>query len=277
MKSPIQAVIFDWAGTLIDFGSRAPVAVVMEVFERSGVPITTAQARGPMGMAKREHLAAVCAMPLVREAWHQRYGRWPDQQDVDALYADFLPLQRSLLARHCDAIPGAIEALAFLADRQIAVGSTTGYTRELMEVVLPLAASQGIAPQVVVAADDVRSGRPKPWLIYEAMQRLDRYPAWHCLVVDDTLVGLDAGIQAGCWTVGVSRSGNELGMSRMELDRAEPSDIAERLLGIERRFIDVGVDFVIGSVADLPQVLLEVERRIAAGGLPRGLSGQRAS
>jgi phosphonoacetaldehyde hydrolase len=273
MKSPIQAVIFDWAGTLIDYGSRAPVAVVMEVFERSGVPITITQARGPMGMAKREHLAAVLAMPAVKEAWHQRYGRWPDQQDVDALYADFLPLQRSLLARHCDAIPGAVESLAFLADRQIAVGSTTGYTRELMEVVVPLAARQGIVPEVVVAADDVRSGRPKPWLIYEAMQQLERSPAWHCLVVDDTLVGLEAGMQAGCWTVGVSRSGNELGMSQTELERTEPSELTARLTAIERRFIDLGVDFVIASVADLPQVLLEVERRITAGKLPRVLGG----
>ena len=31
---PVRAVVFDWAGTTVDYGSRAPVAAFAEVFRR---------------------------------------------------------------------------------------------------------------------------------------------------------------------------------------------------------------------------------------------------
>src|SRR5262245_29285556 len=45
----LKAIIFDWAGTTVDHGSRAPVRVFVEILKRSGVAITEAEARGPMG------------------------------------------------------------------------------------------------------------------------------------------------------------------------------------------------------------------------------------
>ena len=68
---PLKAVILDWAGTVVDYGSCAPAGVFVEVFARHAVPITMQQARAPMGSEKRAHIAAVAAMPEVAEAWRR--------------------------------------------------------------------------------------------------------------------------------------------------------------------------------------------------------------
>jgi phosphonoacetaldehyde hydrolase len=39
-RGPLKAVILDWAGTTIDFGSFAPVAVFLHLFERHGISIS---------------------------------------------------------------------------------------------------------------------------------------------------------------------------------------------------------------------------------------------
>src|SRR5262245_12563345 len=157
----LKAVIFDWAGTTVDYGSRAPTQVFVEIFRRRGVQITEAEARGPMGAAKRDHIAALVALPRIAAQWKAHCGRDPGQPDVTLMYEEFLPLQKETLARNgSDVIPGVPEAIEKLRQQGVKIGSTTGYTRELMEVVAPLAARGGYAPEVIVCSDDVPAGRP---------------------------------------------------------------------------------------------------------------------
>lgn len=254
MSVPIRAVLFDWAGTMLDHGSRAPVEVVLEVFRRRDVEVTEAEARGPMGMAKFAHLAAVLDLPRVRAAWRDAQGRDPAAGDVDALYQDFLPLQERILASHSRLIPGAAETAAWLRQRGIRIGSSTGYTRELMAIVLPLAASQGYSPDVCICPDEVPAGRPAPDLNLRAMQQLGLDDPAACLVVDDTVVGIQAGIAAGMPTVAVARTGNALGLSEEATVRLDPAELQARLAEIHRVFLDAGADQVIPSVADLPRL-----------------------
>jgi phosphonoacetaldehyde hydrolase len=254
----VRAVIFDWAGTTIDHGSRAPVEVFVEVFRRAGIEVSAAEARGPMGRAKREHLAALFALPRVESAWRARYRRGPTDDDVDRLYAEFLPLQEQVLAAHCDVIAGVPEVVAELRRRGVKVGSTTGYTRALMDVVAPLARAGGFDPEVVVCADDVRRGRPAPWMVFRAAERLDVYPMSDVVVVDDTPVGIEAGRNAGALTVAVTRTGNSLGMSREEVARCDAGVLAARLRAADAEFRRAGADAVIESVADLLPVLSEL-------------------
>jgi len=158
----ISAVVFDWAGTTIDYGSCAPATVFQEIFLRRGICVTEAQARLPMGAAKRDHIAAIAAMHAVRTQWTDRYGAPPAVADVDALYAEFLPLQREILAQHTELIPGTLETFQWLQTNEVSIGSTTGYTRSLMEVVIPAAHAQGFRPDSIICSDDVRAGRPAP-------------------------------------------------------------------------------------------------------------------
>lgn len=259
----IRALMLDWAGTSIDFGSRAPAEVFAEVFRRRGVDVTTAEARGPMGMAKRDHISAVIRLPRVSEMWSQVFGHVPTEQDIDSLYAEFLPLQKSVLAQHSEMIPGVVEVVNRLKKNGMRITSSTGYTRELMQVVTAEAAKQGYAPEVVLCAEDARAGRPAPWMIFRAAEAVDVYPLREMVVVDDTLVGIQAGSNAGAWTIGVIETGNSMGLSQAELEGLPPSERALRRAAIERTFLAAGADFVVDSVAHIEPILAEIDRRLA--------------
>lgn len=256
---PIKAILFDWAGTTVDYGSRSPTQVFLEVFRRRGVEITVDEARGPMGRAKHEHIAMVAAMPRVAELWKKQHGTTPTAADIEMMYREFLPLQKEILKRGSDVIPGVVEAVDLLRRHGIRIGSSTGYTRELMDVVLPVAAAQGYAPDVVICADEVPAGRPAPWMNFRAMELLDVYPPDTVMIVDDTLVGIQAGLNAGMRTVGISLTGNSLGLSQQEVQAMAAPELASRLQAIESSFLAAGAHHVIRSVAELPE-LLNIDR-----------------
>jgi phosphonoacetaldehyde hydrolase len=258
MTGPFDAVIFDWAGTTVDHGSRAPARVFVEVFASAGLDVTEAEARGPMGRAKWDHIAEVLALPRVAVQWQARHGRPATHDDVQRLYADFLPRQKQVIAQYSEVIPGVPEAVAECRRRGLKVGATTGYTRELMDVVEPLARAAGYAPDVSLAADDAPAGRPAPWLIFRACERLGVYPMTRVLVVDDTPVGIAAGRNAGARTVAVTRTGNALGLSLDDVRAMPPRELGERLRAIEAAFRGGGADHVLPSVADLPRLLDEL-------------------
>ncbi len=255
MKRTLRAVMLDWAGTTVDHGSLAPTKVFLEVFERCDVPITVAEARGPMGRAKRDHIAAIVALPRVAEAWRLKHGLAPTDHDVQTMYDDFLPLQKATLATNSNVIAGVPEAIAELRRRGLKIGSSTGYTRELMEVVAPIAARGGYEPDVVLCADDVERGRPWPDLNLKGAELLGVRDMGAVVVVDDTPVGIEAGRNAGAITVAVSRTGNALGLTAEEVEALGARELSTRLMKIEAEFLGMGADHVIESVADLPHLL----------------------
>jgi phosphonoacetaldehyde hydrolase len=260
MATKLQAVLFDWAGTTVDYGSRAPTAVFVEIFRRRGVEVTVAEARGPMGMSKREHIAAVISIPRVTKLWNEVHGRPPVDADVQLMYDEFLPLQLDTLRAGSDLIPGAVEAVNECRRMGLKIGSTTGYTRALMEVVTPVAAAGGYVPDCVICSDDVPLGRPTPWMNFRAAEKMNVYPLSEVVVVDDTPVGIVAGRNSGCITVAVSQTGNALGLSLAEVNSLEPQDLQSRLATIEQGFLSQGAHHVIRSVAELPQLLAKITR-----------------
>lgn len=264
----IKAVVLDWAGTTIDHGSRAPAMVFQEIFRQRGIPITAAQARGPMGMAKREHIAAIAALPEVRQAWTARYGQPCSEAEIDSMYADFLPLQKSTLADHCTLIPGVADAVSRLRQLGLKIGSSTGYTRELMDVVVPLAQQQGYLPDCVMCAEDAPRGRPAPYLIFEAAIRMDSYPLSSFVVVDDTPVGIEAGRNAGCWTVGITRTGNCLGLSLEELQALSANEVEQRCDDAANVLEGAGAHYTLESVADIVPLIERIDERASRGATP---------
>jgi phosphonoacetaldehyde hydrolase len=254
-RPPLQGAIFDWAGTTIDYGSCAPTNVFVEIFRRRGIEITIAEARGPMGKSKREHIAAVATMPRVAAAWKIVHGQEPNDSDVQMMYDQFLPLQKETLANGSEVIPGVPQAIAECRRMGLKIGSTTGYTCELMEVVAPIAARGGYIPDVVICSDDVPTGRPAPWMNFRAAERLGIYPMSAILVTDDTPVGIEAGLNAGCVTVGVAQTGNALGLSLDEVNQLPPEELDARLAEIEKSFREIGADYVVRSVVEIPELV----------------------
>jgi phosphonoacetaldehyde hydrolase len=266
--SPIVAVIFDWAGTLVDYGSRAPMGAFVETFAEFGVDLTIAEARGPMGMAKRPHIAALCALPRVRAAWATRHGAAPTEADIDALYKVFVPKNVAVAAAYADAIPGVAETLEALRRRGIKIGSSTGYTREIMAQILPRAAAQGIAPDSLVCTGDTPDGRPSPLMFWKGLVELNAWPAWRAVKVDDTTVGVAEGVNAGAWSVGVAVSGNAFGASLEEVRAMPGGEFARRRAAAVEALTAAGAHYVVDSVGELGPALASIEGRLARGEKP---------
>lgn len=255
MISDVKAVVFDWAGTMVDFGSFAPMKSFVAAFEAFGVSVTLEEARGPMGLPKREHIRTMIHQPRIAHLWHQRHGAAPTDTDIDAILAHFEPVNAKVAAAHADLIPGALDMLAALDQRGIKVGSTTGYTRLIMQSVLPVAAAQGYAPLNCVCSDDLLIGRPGPLGMYQSMVDLGVFPVSAVVKVDDTAPGIAEGVAAGCPTVGIALSGNHVGLTVEELAAASEADIAEHRASATKMLKDAGADYVIDTVADLPKLL----------------------
>jgi phosphonoacetaldehyde hydrolase len=264
----LRAVVFDWAGTIIDHGSRAPVEAFREVFRNRGVPISVEEARGPMGMEKRDHIAALLAMPRVAEAWRQANGRDATDAEISGMYQEFLPTQRELLAQHADMIPGVLETLAFCRQRGLRIGSSSGYAAPLMDKLVHLARARDLHVDAVVSATEVPAGRPAPWMIFRNMEQLGVYPPASIVAVDDTPVGVEAGVNAGTWSVGILETGNLFGLTQQELEQLDAVKREERQFEARDIMLAAGAHYTLNSVAGLPPVLDEINERLARGERP---------
>ncbi|MBR0653502.1 phosphonoacetaldehyde hydrolase [Plastoroseomonas arctica] len=266
----IKAAIFDWAGTVLDHGSRAPMGAFVEAFAQMGVAIAIADARGPMGMAKRDHIRLVGTAPTVAAAWRAKHGRDFGDADIDAIFDIFEPLNIAAVEAHSALISGAKDALDWCAARGIRIGSTTGYTRPIMQRLAPLAAAQGFSPEVMVCAGDLPEGRPAPLQMWFAMAKMGIWPAETVVKFDDTPPGLGEARNAGAWAVGLALSGNIAGLSAEELAALHEAEITELRAEATRQLIEGGAHLVIDSVADLPAAMDAIEARLTEGQLPTG-------
>lgn len=244
-------VIFDWAGTMVDFGCRAPVLALLEAFSRRGVALTEAQARRDMGKAKADHVRALLDEPSVAAAWTTAVGRAPTDADCAALIVELGPLMRDQAGHVATLIDGARETVDRLRAAGLKVASSTGYTREMMEPVLQRAAEQGYVPDHLVCSGETLAGRPAPLMIYKACVELGVWPLSRVIKVDDSEAGVAEGRAAGCLSVGLAASGNGVGLSAKELAALPAEERARRVGAAGAALRAAGADLVIDSVADL--------------------------
>ncbi|HYO87049.1 MAG TPA: phosphonoacetaldehyde hydrolase [Candidatus Limnocylindrales bacterium] len=265
---PLKAAIFDWAGTIVDYGCIAPAQVFVETFAAEGVALTMAEARGPMGMHKRDHIRAVLALPEVAARWQSAHGAPPHEADIDRVYAAFVPRQIGLIGGSAEPIPGALEAVASLRARGLKIGGCTGYVRAMMNVLEPAARAKGYAPDVSVCSDEVGGGRPAPWMIFHIAQRLNVYPMAALVKIGDTEVDVAEGLNAGTWTVALAQTGNEIGLSEADLYALTAADREARLAAARAKLSAAGAHYVIDTLAGLLPVMDDIEARLTQGKRP---------
>jgi phosphonoacetaldehyde hydrolase len=265
----LKAVVFDWAGTIVDFGSLAPMGAFVRLFANHGIGISIAQARVPMGLPKLAHIEALGAMPEIAAQWQLVKGRSFSGTDAQALLQEFVPMSAASALERSDFIPGFMDSYAWLQQQGMGVATTTGYTRFIMEPLLAKAAQAGFVPARTICCDDVAHSRPSPLGMQACMDTLGLSGQSAAVVkVDDTVPGLQEGLNAGCWTVGVAASGNALGWSWEEWLQASEDEREHALFDARRTLRDAGAHEVIDSVANLRIALAAIEARAAAGEAP---------
>jgi len=257
--SKFKAVVFDWAGTMIDFGSFAPMGAFVRAFEAFGITVSIDQARAPMGKPKWDHIKSMMDDPTIFVQWKDRYGAAPSDADIDKVFEVFVPMNEEVVADYADLVPGAADVVKFLRSKGLKIGSTTGYTRSIMERVLPKAAAQGYTPDNLVCSDDLTEGRPGPLGMYKCFVDLAVYPPGAVIKVDDTEPGIAEGVAAGCITVGLALSGNYAGKTSEELADLSMAEVDALRIHATEKLKAVGADHVIDSVADLPELLEKLE------------------
>jgi len=252
----------------MDYGCYAPAVVFIEVFKRKGVEISIEEAREPMGAHKLVHIRKISQIPAVARRWQEVHGSLCTEEDVQAMFEEFVPLQLDCLAEYADLIPGTLDAVAELRARGIKVGSTTGYTREMMELLQREAADRGYEPDATVCASDVPAGRPEPWMCLANAQTLGIFPMEACVKIGDTLPDIDEGLNAGMWTIGLAKTGNEVGLNEQEIAELPAAELQRRLDRAYQRMAQSGAHYVVDTVAEVLPLIDQIQERLASGERP---------
>ncbi len=264
----LKAVVFDWAGTTVDYGSRAPMGAFVEVFKGFQVKLSIDEARKPMGLPKWDHIKALLSDQDIARRWQKAHGAMPTDREVGRIYEVFVPLNRKVVTNYAELIPGVAETVKDLRGLGLKIGSTTGYTRDIMEPLLPVAAKAGYAPDNLVCAGDLAAGRPTPLMMWKCFLDLAIPSAAGVIKVDDTAPGIAEGLAAGCWTVGLTVSGNAMGLSEEDVGKLSKKEFAARKAKAERELLACGSHYVIDSVAELMPVVWQIEARLVRGERP---------
>ena len=240
----------------------------MEAFATFGITITLAQARGPMGLSKWDHIYQLLQEQSIAAQW---------QSVLAACRAMKMWMPSMPASCHADCqggrvlgpIAGAVELLQWLRTNGLKVGSCSGYPREVLNQLLPQAEAAGLKPDYVVAGDELEAGgRPGPFMALANVLALGIGDVRACVKVDDTVPGIEEGLRAGMWTVGLSLSGNEVGYSVEEFARADAAEVDARVAVAEAKLKAAGAHYVVRSVADLPEVLAKIAAEMRAGRMP---------
>lgn len=252
----VKALIFDWAGTTIDYGCRAPLAVFLELFMDKGIPITFEEASRPMGKLKIEHIAELLQMERIRNEYYKKYGKYPDKNTVDEFYSDFETNLFKILPVYTEPLPGVVDTINILRkDYKLKIGSTTGYTKEMMDIITPIVEKKGYKPDYIISSSEVKQGRPYPWMIYHNAMNLCVFPMEYIVKIGDTIADIEEGRNSGCWTVGIIEGSSTMGMTQEEYSKLNEKEKGKLKKIAEDKYKAANPDFIINSFKDIPQLI----------------------
>jgi len=267
-QGPVRACVLDWAGTVLDCGVYAPAVVFMDIFKQFGVPISSEEARAPMGAHKKVHIRKITQLDSVRDRWKKAKLSQPTEKDVEEMFEKFVPAQLAVLKHYSTLIPGTVEAVNRIRKMGIKIGSTTGFTTPMVDILKVEATKQGYTPDCYVAADEVPQARPFPYMVWLNAIRLDVSPIESIVKVDDTADGVREGTNAGAWTIGLAKTGNYVGLNEKEIDALSPEDYERKLSRSYEILSNSGAHYVVDDISQVPRVIEDINRRLAMGERP---------
>ncbi|MDO4300278.1 MAG: phosphonoacetaldehyde hydrolase [Clostridia bacterium] len=244
-----EAVIFDWAGTTVDYGCFAPVGAFIKAFEEFGITPTVDEVRAPMGMLKWNHINEMLKGERISAEWERIYGRRATNEDVDKVYDKSEKAILHIVSEYAEPKPYVIEVVSKLRERGIKIGSTTGYTDEMMNIVVPKAKEFGYSPDCWFSPNSVSNmGRPYPYMIFENLKRLEISSVENVIKIGDTISDIKEGKNAGVISVGVIEGSSLMAMSEEEFNSLSDNEKTEIRNAVREKFIAAGADYVIDDI-----------------------------
>jgi phosphonoacetaldehyde hydrolase len=262
-KNQIECVILDWAGTTIDFGCFAPVNAFIKSFADIVIDISTTEVRISLGMSKIEHIRHLLRMERINNQFRNTYHRDWNEEDVVNLNQSFEKYLFATLTDYTFPIPHVVETVDLLRQKGIKIGSTTGYTRAMMDTVEPAARSNGYFPDNCVTPDGLPSGRPAPFMIYRNMIDLN-VPHTDCIIkVGDTMEDIREGLNAKVWTIGVIIGSSELGLSETEANNLPKPELQKKTAAVRNKMTEAGAHYVIETMAELSEIIKQINFQLS--------------
>ena len=251
-----DGIIFDWAGTTVDYGSFAPVQAFVEAFEAFGITPTLEEVRKPMGMLKIDHIRTMLSMDRIHDLWKEKQGRDWTEEDVQHVYEIFEKKIMEILSRFAEPKPYVVETIQKLREMGLKIGSTTGYTDEMMAVVVPGAKAKGYEPDCWFSPDTVgKCGRPYPYMIFKNMEALKLQDVSRVMKVGDTVSDIKEGKNAGMISVGILEGSSVLGLTEFVYNSLTPSAKASILDQAAQTYKNAGADYVIKDIRGILDLL----------------------
>ncbi len=251
-----EAIIFDWAGTTVDYGCFAPVQAFMEIFKEYGITPTMEETRKPMGMLKWDHIKTMLSMERIREEFKRLHGRDFTDQDVDEMHEKFAASLMKILDQFSDPKDYVVDTVAKLRDAGLMIGSTTGYTDAMMEIVTKEAAKAGYKPDCWFSPDSTgHMGRPYPYMIFKNMEALKVTGVDKVMKVGDTLSDIREGKNAGVFTVGIIEGSSEMGLTKEEYAALSPEEREAKVKAVTKRYMDAGADAVVQDIRGVLELI----------------------
>lgn len=258
----VECVIFDWAGTTVDYGCFAPVAAFVKAFEELAITISVKEARSFMGMTKVDHIRELFKLEGVSAQFSLLHKRTWEESDVVAMNQRFENHLFASLQSYTTPIGGVTATVKELRAQGIKIGSTTGYTNAMMEVVAPAAAQKGYVPDCYVTSNGLPAGRPAPFMIYQNMIHLAITSPLSVIKIGDTLSDICEGVNAGVWTVGVVLGSSEMGLTEQETTALPCEELYNRMKTVRQNMLAAGAHYVIDSINELTNLISIINQKL---------------
>ena len=252
----LEAVIFDWAGTTVDYGCFAPVEAFIKAFETFGITPTVEEVREPMGMLKRDHIRAMLRMERISTEWIRIYGKAFTEDDVEKVYELSEKKIYEILSDFAELKPYVLETIVQLRKQGIKIGSTTGYTDEMMKIIVPIAREKGYDPDCWFSPNSVKNmGRPYPYMIYKNMEQLGVHDVGNVVKVGDTVADIKEARAAGAISVGIIEGSSIMGLSSAEYEALSLEEREVQCKRVRAVYEKAGADYVIQNMSELVALL----------------------
>ncbi len=257
----IEAVIFDWAGTTVDFGSNAPVGAFLETFRMKNIEPTLDEVRAPMGMLKKEHIRTMLEMPRIEEYFVGLYGHKYTEAELDEMYDYYEKALLAVLNDYADPKPYVLEEVKKLRDRGIKIGSTTGYNDKMMSIVVPKAEENGYKVDFWCSPDLVDSkSRPRPYMVFRNMEVLNISNVDAVIKVGDTVSDIEEGVNAGVTSVGIIEGSSVMGLTKNEFDTLSDAEKEAEAIRVTEVYKKAGANYVIKNMSELCKLIDVIEK-----------------